>query len=67
MVWCICGRWMVAVQRLSYGTRSLKDVKSVGASALALVQGIADSDSMPAKGVYFVTRGAQVLGTREWR
>ena len=38
-----------------------EDVKCVGASALALVQGVADSDSMPAKGVYFVTRGAQVL------
>ena len=38
-----------------------EDVKNVGASALALVQGMGDSDSIPAKGVYFVTRGAQVL------
>ncbi|MDE0673518.1 MAG: SDR family NAD(P)-dependent oxidoreductase [bacterium] len=37
------------------------DVRAAGAGALALVQGLADSDLMPAKGVWFVTRGAQVL------
>ncbi len=37
------------------------DVKRAGASALALVQGVADSDLTPANGVWFVTRGAQVL------
>ena len=35
------------------------DVKCAVASALALVQGVADSDKAPA--VWFVTRGAQVL------
>ena len=37
------------------------DVKAAGASALALVQGLIDSDLIPAKGFWFVTRGAQVL------
>ncbi len=37
------------------------DIRDSGASALALVQGLADSDLIPAKGVWFVTRGAQVL------
>ena len=37
------------------------DVKAVGASALSLVQGLIDSDLIPVKGVWFVTRGAQVL------
>ena len=37
------------------------DVRDAGASALAMVQGLADSDLIPAKGVWFVTRGAQVL------
>ena len=37
------------------------DVRRAGASALALVQGVADSDRTPTKGVWFVTRGAQVL------
>ena len=37
------------------------DVRAAGASALALVQGLADSDLVPAKGVWFVTSGAQVL------
>ena len=37
------------------------DVKCAVASALALVQGVADSDKAPALGVWFVTRGAQVL------
>ena len=36
------------------------DVRNAGASALALVQGITDSDMTPANGVWFVTRGAQV-------
>jgi acyl transferase domain-containing protein/NADPH:quinone reductase-like Zn-dependent oxidoreductase/NAD(P)-dependent dehydrogenase (short-subunit alcohol dehydrogenase family) len=37
------------------------DVRHAGASALALVQGVADSDVPPAKGLWFVTRGAQIL------
>ena len=37
------------------------DVKHATASALALVQGVTDSDTIPANGVWFVTRGAQVL------
>ena len=37
-----------------------EDVKDAGASALALLQGLADSDVIPARGVWFVTRGAQV-------
>nr|MDE0501467.1 SDR family NAD(P)-dependent oxidoreductase [bacterium] len=37
------------------------DVRAAGAGALALVQGLADSDLIPAKGVWLVTRGAQVL------
>ncbi|MYA60939.1 MAG: SDR family NAD(P)-dependent oxidoreductase, partial [Chloroflexi bacterium] len=38
-----------------------EDVTNAGASALALAQAMADSDLMPAKGMYFVTQGAQVL------
>ena len=38
-----------------------EDVRRAGASALALVQGIADSDAVPANGFWMVTRGAQVL------
>ena len=37
------------------------DAKRAAASALALVQGIADADAVPEKGLWFVTRGAQVL------
>ncbi len=37
------------------------DARLTGASALALVQGIADADVTPANGVWLVTRGAQVL------
>ncbi|MDE2875260.1 MAG: SDR family NAD(P)-dependent oxidoreductase [Gemmatimonadota bacterium] len=37
------------------------DVTRVGASALAMVQGVTDSGATPEKGVWFVTRGAQVL------
>ncbi len=37
------------------------DAKRMAASALALVQGIADADAVPEKGLWFVTRGAQVL------
>ena len=37
------------------------DVRRAGASALALVQGLIDSDSIPEKGLWLVTRGAQVL------
>ncbi len=38
-----------------------EDVSRAGASALALTQAVADVDVTPAKGVWFVTRGAQVL------
>ena len=38
-----------------------QDVRRAGASALAMVQGVGDSDVTPEKGVWFVTRGAQVL------
>ena len=37
------------------------DAKRAVASALALVQGIAAADTVPEKGLWFVTRGAQVL------
>ena len=37
------------------------DVRRAAASALALVQGLTDADATPSKGVWFVTRGAQVL------
>ena len=37
------------------------DARRATASALALVQGIADADVVPEKGAWFVTRGAQVL------
>ena len=37
------------------------DAKHTAGSALALVQGIADADAMPAKGVWLVTRGGQVV------
>ena len=44
------------------GTEAIEqDVNRVGASALAMVQGVSDSDVAPEKGVWFVTRGAQVL------
>ena len=38
-----------------------EDVKRVGAGALAMVQGVADSGVTPQKGLWFLTRGAQVL------
>ena len=38
-----------------------EDVRRAGAGALALVQGIMDAGLTPAKGLWFVTRGAQVL------
>ncbi|MXX89418.1 MAG: SDR family NAD(P)-dependent oxidoreductase [Boseongicola sp. SB0665_bin_10] len=38
-----------------------QDVQHAGASALALVQGVIDSDRIPGKGIWFVTRGAQAL------
>ena len=37
------------------------DTRHAAASALALLQGLADVDATPAGGVWFVTRGAQVL------
>ena len=38
-----------------------ESVKRAAGSALALVQGLADSDLVPANGVWMITRGAQVL------
>ena len=38
-----------------------RDVKRAGASALSLVQGVLDAGASPARGLAFVTRGAQVL------
>ena len=38
-----------------------EDAGRAAASALALTQGVIDADLTPAKGVWFVTRGAQVL------
>ncbi len=38
-----------------------EDVRRAGTSALALTQAVADSDAVPASGMWFVTRGAQVL------
>ncbi len=37
------------------------DARHAAASALALTQALADSDLAPSKGLWFVTRGAQVL------
>ena len=37
------------------------DVERTGASALAMAQGVADSGLNPERGIWFVTRGAQVL------
>ena len=38
-----------------------KDTRRVVASALALSQGLLDADATPEKGVWFLTRGAQLL------
>ena len=38
-----------------------EDARRAAASALALTQGVIDADLTPMKGVWFVTRGAQVL------
>ncbi len=38
-----------------------EDVQRVGASALAMVQGVGDSGVTPEKGMWFLTRGSQVL------
>ena len=38
-----------------------EDARRAGASALALVQGLADAGAAPAAGTWFVTRGAQVV------
>ena len=37
------------------------DTQRATASALALAQGLADADAEPVKGIWFLTRGAQVL------
>ncbi|MCY4111704.1 MAG: zinc-binding dehydrogenase, partial [Chloroflexi bacterium] len=47
--------------RQSTTAQIAEDVTHAGASALALVQGLGDSDIVPERGVWFVTRGAQVL------
>ena len=39
-----------------------EDARRVGASALAMVQGLVDAGVEPTGGVWFVTRGAQVVG-----
>ena len=39
----------------------MEDVRLAGASALALIQGVSDSDRTPEKGVWFLTCGAQIL------
>ena len=38
-----------------------QDTRGIGASALALAQGLADADGLPERGLWFVTRGAQIL------
>ncbi len=38
-----------------------EDVKRVGASALALVQGVSETNLVPSNGISFITSGAQVL------
>ena len=38
-----------------------KDVTHAGQSALTMVQGLLESDSAPEKGVWFITRGSQVI------
>ena len=38
-----------------------EDAKLMAGSALALVQGMGDADAIPEKGLWFVTRGGQVL------
>ena len=37
------------------------ELEAVGSGALALVQGMADAGAVPAEGVWFVTRGGQVV------
>ncbi len=39
----------------------MDDVQNAGASALALVQGVADSDQTPNHGIWFLSCGAQIL------
>ena len=46
---------------LSTTDEMASDVQGAAASALALVQGVGDSDLTPEKGVWFITRGAQIL------
>ena len=38
-----------------------EDIEHAGASALAMVQAVAESDVIPEKGLWFITRGGQVL------
>jgi len=38
-----------------------EDIRQATATALAMAQGVADADAEPAKGVWFITRGPQVL------
>ena len=39
-----------------------KELEAVGGGALALVQGMTDAGTVPSDGVWFVTRGGQVVG-----
>ena len=39
-----------------------EELEAVGSDALAVVQGMSDAGSQPAEGVWFVTRGGQVVG-----
>ncbi len=39
----------------------MTDVQHIGASALALVQGVLDTDQIPQQGMWFLTCGAQIL------
>ncbi len=59
-----CVVHFVALEGHGEGTTAdemARDVRRVGASALAMVQGLADAAATPETGVWFITRGAQVL------
>ena len=43
-------------------SRLREDLQASGASALALAQGVSDAGVAPSAGLWFVTRGAQVVG-----
>ena len=58
---------IVSLAGIENGKESLRpeqlaaDLSRTGASALALVQGLLDAGRLPSKGLWFVTRGAQVV------